>query len=165
MVFHLFKKLRERRKMGTSHDGAFTEIATDLLIKVSVDSIFAQPFPRLVLDPRQLVTRAIVNGVYIMFVKDKVVFMIAQGTVFEDAADFFSEILVKSAANIVAEILLNFVIDTTNIENVIPLERRSFSIGQILVTNITSAFLLAAFKLIRMGLMTAPNGGSPLGLI
>ncbi len=151
--------------MGSSHNGPFMEIATDLLIKVSVDSIFAQPFPRLVLDTRQLVTRAIVNGVYIMFVKGRVQFMIAKGTPFEDVADFFSEILVKSASNIVSEILLNFLIDTTNVENVIPLERRSFSIGQIVVTNVTSAFLLGAFRLLRASLMNAPGGGGPLGLI
>ncbi len=164
MVLHLFKRLRERR-MGSSHNGIFTEIASDLVIKVAVDSIFAQPFPRLVLDPRQLMTRAVVNGVYIMFVKGRVVFMIAQGTPFEDLANFFSEILVKSASNIVTEILLNFVIDTTNIENVIPLERRSFSIGQIIITNVTSAFLLAAFRLVRESLTVAPGGAGVLGLI
>ena len=164
MVLHLFKKLRERRG-NPGNGGPFMEIATDLLIKVSVDSIFASPFPRLVLDPRQLVTRALVNGVYIMFVKGRVEFMIAQGTPFEDVANFFSEILVKSASNIVTEILLNFIIDTTDVENVIPLERRTFSIGQIIITNVTSAFLLGAFKLLRASLMNAPGGGGPLGLI
>ncbi len=145
------------RKMY-SFNRKMMEIGSDLVIKVSMDSLLSKPTPKIVFNLDKLVTRGIVNGIYIFYVKDQVQLRIKKGTWYHDIVKILSDILIKSAANIVVDMLLNFVIAQTDIENLIPVEKQTFTIGKILITNTISAMVSEGLSMIRKNLDVSPNG-------